>query len=127
MLRTELMAKMLQKSAAQLCQMTYKLIGKSSPIGAPKAGYIAALRKSVILKMDSATSSLSRAKMDAASSSSDIKWLAPAYRYAVNVAIAETATEPAMIAKAEKIAVQSAKKADSLKPSLNLPVSLKPM
>ncbi len=127
MLRTELMARMLQKSAAQLCQMTYKLIDKSSPISAPKPGYLAALRKSVILKMDSATTSLSQAKMDAASSSSNIKWLEPAYRYAVNVAIAETATEPAMIAKAEKIAAQSAKKADAIKPSLNLPVSLKPI
>lgn len=127
MLRTKLMAMMLQKSAAQLCQITYMLIDKPSPISAPKAGYLSALRKSVILKMDSATSSVSQAELDATSSTSDIQWLAPAYSYVVNAAIAETATEPAIISKAQKIAIQSAKKANALNPSLNLPESFKPM
>lgn|GEM_PF-2997060 len=127
MLRMELMAVMLQKSAAQLCTITYGLINKASPVSAPKAGYIAALRKHVILKMDVATGSLSRAKIDSVDASSSVKWLEPAYRYAVNAAIARTATEPAIIAKAEKIAVESAKRADSLNPSLNLPLSFKPM
>jgi hypothetical protein len=127
MLRMELMAVMLQKSASQLCTITYGLINEASPVSAPKAGYIAALRKHVILKMDVATGSLSRAKIDSVDASSSVKWLEPAYRYAVNAAIARTATEPAIIAKAEKIAVESAKRADSLNPSLNLPLSFKPM
>lgn len=125
MLRMVLMGKTLQKSAAQFCDVTYKLIGKSSPISALKAGYLTSLRKNVILKMDSATAALSQAKMEATNASEDIRWLEPAYSYAVNAAIAETATEPAIIAKAKKLAIQAAKQANSLNPALNLPLSFK--
>ncbi len=122
MLRTELMAKTLQRAAADLCQSTYGIIGKSSPITAPKAAHLAAMRKSVILKMDSATVSLRQAKMNMIGASSKIKWLQPAFLYAVNMGIAGTSTESAMIAKAKAIADEAAKQADSINPELNLPV-----
>ena len=122
MLRTELMAKTLQRAAAELCQSTYGIIGKPSPITAPKEAYLAAMRKSVILKMDSATVSLRQAKMNMIGASSKIKWLQPAFLYAVNMGIAGTSTESAMIAKAKTIASEAAKQADSINPELNLPV-----
>ncbi len=122
MLRTELMAKTLQRAAAELCQSTYGIIGKPSPITAPKAAYLAAMRKSVILKMDSATVSLRQAKMNMIGASSKIKWLQPAFLYAVNMGIVGTSTESAMIAKAKAIAFEAAKQADSINPELNLPV-----
>ncbi|MGC8559113.1 MAG: hypothetical protein ACP5O1_00360 [Phycisphaerae bacterium] len=122
MLRTELMAKTLQRAAAELCQSTYGIIGKSSPITAPKAAYLAAMRKSVILKMDSATVALRQAKMNMTGASAKIKWLQPAFLYAVNMGIVGTSTESAMIAKAKAIADEAAKQADSINPELNLPL-----
>ena len=120
MLRTQLMAKTLQKSAAELCSSTYSLVGKASPITSPTAADLAALRKRVILKMDAATVSLRSAKMNMIDAGSRIKWLQPAYVYAVNMGIVGAATQSAMIAKARAIADESAKQANSINPSLNL-------
>ena len=123
MLRMQLMAKTLQKSAADLCQSTYGLVDKESPIKAPTAAYLSTLRKNVILKMDAATMSLRSAKLNMVNASSRIKWLQPAYLYAVNMGIAGTSTQSAMIAKAKAIADESAKEANSINPSLNLTVT----
>ncbi len=123
MLRMQLMAKTLQESAAELCQSTYGLVDKASPIKAPTAAYLSTLRKDVILKMDSATMSLRSAKMSMVNASSRIKWLQPAYLYAVNMGIAGTSTQTAMIAKAKAIAEEAAKEANSINPSLNLAVA----
>lgn len=121
MLRTQLMAQTLQQAAAWLCKQTYGLIGKQSPIAAPPSGYLATLRKNVILKMDSATMAIRQAKNGLSEASSRVKWLQPAYLYAVNVGIAGTATESAMVAKAEAVANEAAKAANAINPSLNLP------
>jgi hypothetical protein len=75
----------------------------------------------VILKMDSATMAIRQAKNGLSEASSRVKWLQPAYLYAVNVGIAGTATESAMVAKAEAVANEAAKAANAINPSLNLP------
>lgn len=125
MLQVQLLALKLQKSAAGLCASAYGLVDKPSPIAAPAAGVISGLQKTVIVTFDNATVSLGQAKA-ASPDGSQTKWLEPAYQYAVNVGIAKSSTDPSVVAKAEKLAIAAANKANSLNPSLDLSTSFKP-